>query len=240
MLESGIPWLRWEDGPHPGSHLELPPCPCTYWPLSCFSLTAECLTRVTARNIGKCLHIIVPDLPRSLPAETMGSEWTQHVCQPCGRADEALHAAPSPSPGLGPSQEWDPPLWSQGVFRRHKGAGGAVCAHLFVHMSVRGMCVRAAAVKSCGPLPWSHLKQCLEVGVVLSMCRGVQNFLSQEEEMCVYWRPCVKRISWEVCCWTNDTLSQPLHISFCRVKILYLFWNWRILCKSSVAWICEK
>ena len=60
------------------------------------------------------------------------------MCQPCGRADEAPHAAPFPSLGLGPSQERDPPLWSRGVFRRHEGAGGAVCAHLFVHLSVRG------------------------------------------------------------------------------------------------------
>ena len=161
MLESGIPWLRCEDGPHPGSHLELPPCPCTYRPLSCFSLTAECLTRVTARNIGKCLHIIVPDLPRSLPAETMGSEWTQRVCQPCGRVDEAPHAAPSLSPRPLPPQGLA--LLRSGT--RHCGhrASSRVTKELGVLYVHTCLCTWVCAGCVCVRLQWNHVAHCLDL-----------------------------------------------------------------------------
>lgn len=134
ILESSIPWLLCEDGSRPGSHAELPPA-SAHTRLSCFSLTAECLTRVTARkleNVCRSLRQTYPDL---CPLK----QWEASELSVCAsHVDEAPHAAPSPSPGLGPSQEWDLPPWSRGVFGCHEGAGGAVCAHSFVHVSVRG------------------------------------------------------------------------------------------------------
>lgn len=141
-------------GPHPGSHSELPSRPHTHRLLSCFSLTAECLTRVTAATLETVCYVIAPKTYPDLCPRKQGQRVSKRVCQPCGRADELtaqLHFLPR---GLALLRSGDPPLWSQGVFRRQEGAGGAVCAHLFVHLRcAQRMCVHAAAVKSCGPLP---------------------------------------------------------------------------------------
>lgn len=86
----------------------------------------------TLENVCRSLRQTYPDL---CPLK----QWeASELCVCASRVDEAPHAAPSPSPGLGPSQERDPPPWSRGVFGCHEGAGGAVCAHPFVHMSVHG------------------------------------------------------------------------------------------------------
>lgn len=73
----------------------------------------------------------------------------------CGRADEAPYAASSPSPRLLPPQglallRSGTRHWSRGVFRHHEGAGGAVCAHPFVHVT---LCEDVCAC-GCSEIMW--------------------------------------------------------------------------------------
>lgn len=86
----------------------------------------------TLENVCKLSRQTYPDL---YPLE----QWETSELSVCAsRVDEAPHAAPSPPRALA--------LLRSGIRHRghgvssgvNEGAGGAVCAHSFVHVSVRG------------------------------------------------------------------------------------------------------